>query len=248
MESSSELCDNYDHLDDHLDYILENVLSETVVQNASVSVDAFKLKEQFNTLLLNRCDCNNNMGEKEQCVKCCHGGNYVFDNDFKELVLNTVEDVGRDLIYECTGLCGCSPEKCFNRLVQRGPRKFLQIIDSLQYQSKGLKTNRNIPKGAFICEYAGELLTLQESKKILKENDEKHKMNYVLVLKESCKRSEGDIGNEVIFTIVDPSKKGNIGRYLNHSCSSNCKIISVRVDCPIPKIGKYMIESLLIKT
>lgn len=243
MESSRDLNDNYDHLDDQLDYILENVLSESVVQKASVSAEDFKLKELFNTQLLNRCDCSNETSREEQCVNCYHGGNYVFDSDFKELVLNKAIDTqhgGGDLIYECSQFCGCVSENCLNRLVQRGPRNYLKIIDSPQYRSKGLITYRGIPKGAFICEYAGELLTLQEAQNILKENDVQKKMNYVLILKESCLYNEKNTENDEIFTIVDPSKKGNIGRYLNHSCTPNCRIMIVRIDCPIPKIGKLM--------
>jgi histone-lysine N-methyltransferase SETMAR len=33
--------------------------------------------------------------------------------------------------------------------------------------------------------------------------------------------------------------KGNIGRYLNHSCDPNCEILSVRVDSIIPKIAIF---------
>jgi len=115
--------------------------------------------------------------------------------------------------------------------VQYGPRKNLEIFDSPVYGSKGLRTTINIPEGGYICEYAGELLTASEAKRRLKINEELGLMNYVLVLNEYTSETKQQV------TIVDPSRRGNIGRYLNHSCQPNCHIAAVRIDCPIPKIG-----------
>ncbi|XP_065355188.1 probable histone-lysine N-methyltransferase set-23 [Calliphora vicina] len=240
MDLSCEIVDDYDHLDNDIEYILENVLSEEVQKCRKDSDECTKLNEMFNTLLLNKCECSEGL----QCLKCFHGGNYIFDEDFQELVLNNSPNIPH-LIYECTHLCTCKPEKCQNRLVQCGPRKFLKIVDSAKYGSRGLITTRDIPKGAFICEYAGELLTMQEAKKVLRNNEIEHKMNYVLFLKESCIHSSANSNSEIL-TIVNPCKKGNIGRYLNHSCEPNCQIVSVRIDCPIPKIAIF--SSRYIKT
>lgn len=44
----------------------------------------------------------------------------------------------------------------------------------------------------------------------------------------------------LLQTFIDPSRKGNIGRYLNHSCEPNCHILSVRVDGPVPKLGNFL--------
>ncbi|XP_023295812.2 probable histone-lysine N-methyltransferase set-23 [Lucilia cuprina] len=236
MDLSCEIVDDYDHIDNDIEYILENVLSEEVQSNINRREEFIHLQQIFNTLLLNKCECCERV--QPQCSNCIHGSNYRHDETFQELVLCSSLNIP-DLIYECTHMCTCKPEKCKNRLVQFGPRKFLKIVDSAKYRSKGLITTRDIPKGAFICEYAGELLTIHEAKQVLRKNDIEQKMNYVLILKESCLPSYANNNDKEILTIVNPSKKGNIGRYLNHSCEPNCQIVSVRIDCPIPKIAIF---------
>lgn len=242
-----DISDDYEHLGDDLEYILENVLSEEIVYKTNDGDNDYqKLKDLFNTLLINKCQCD---GTAECSTNCSHGGNYTFDENTKELILNPQNKNG-DLIYECTTLCKCKTEICLNRLVQYGPRKHLKIVDSIKYHSKGMITTQRIPKGAFVCEYAGELVTRRQAKKILHANELKHRMNYVLCLREMGKTDNpmimGADDSKAILTIVDPSSKGNIGRYLNHSCQPNCQIFSVRIDCPIPKIGKYRREHFLV--
>lgn len=223
--------DDYEHINSEVEYILENVLSEDTLQSSSP--ESKQLVDLFNTLLLNKCsckECNNYL--------CTHGCSYEPDLESKELVIS--RDNFSDLLYECTSLCSCKTKTCCNRLVQYGPRKDLKIIFSKKYQSYGIITTRDIPRGAFICEYAGELLTREEAMKRIYENKKQGRMNYVLCLKESLNGPHLDVTNNGGFTIiVDPAKRGNIGRYLNHSCNPNCQIFSVRVDSPIPKIGKY---------
>ncbi|XP_061389860.1 histone-lysine N-methyltransferase SETMAR [Musca vetustissima] len=225
---SKYFVDDYEHVNTEVEYVLENVLSEETLLNPCP--ESTELAALFNTILLNKCPC-------EKCNKLCtHGGSYQLDAESNELVI--AEDNSSDLIYECSSLCSCKVERCHNRLVQYGPRKYLKIIFSKKFQSYGIITTRDIPMGAFICEYAGELLTKNEAVIRIRNNNRKRQMNYVLCLKEHLKCQHGTESNKGHITIVDPSKKGNIGRYLNHSCSPNCQIFSVRIDSPIPKIGK----------
>ncbi|KAL9872954.1 histone-lysine N-methyltransferase SETMAR-like [Glossina fuscipes fuscipes] len=139
----------------------------------------------------------------------------------------------------CSGLSclrdvDCDHGEIVNRLVRNGPRNNLKIIYSDRYQSKGLTTTETIPKGAFICEYAGELLTRQQAQKCMQENDTRQGMNYDLSLCESISNGGGTT-NKVLLTTVDQSRKGNIGRYLNHSCHPYCQIKTVHIECPLPK-------------
>lgn len=227
------LLDDYEHSDDNIEYIIENVLQTTSTDSASYRV----LREQFNSFIATNCQCNvPNLCWRSDCK---HGGNYViYDKAMTnepELILNNNRP-SRDVIYECSEFCGC-PQSCCNRLVQFGPRNHLRIEDySHLGKQLGLTTKVAIPKGAFICEYAGEILCKEEAIRRHYENDASHRMNYIICL------NERPIANEAgthIQTFIDPSKIGNIGRYLNHSCEPNCEIISVRVDSPIPKLCKY---------
>lgn len=145
-------------------------------------------------------------------------------------------------VVECNTLCTCSVLKCPNRLVQFGPRKNLEIFLCSSMKGYGLKTEEFIPKGAFICEYAGEVIGLDEAKRRFKEAEESGKMNYIFMLHELIDSSEN---SNVIQTIIDPSFIGNIGRYINHSCDPNSGIVPVRVDSPIPRLGIFAKHDIL---
>lgn len=227
-----EIEDNYDHLDsDNIEYLLENTL-----QDDDGTTEFLYLKNEYNSCYTQHCECDCNDCDCCDQNMCYHGGNYIHYacnfNDKKELVLNKNRTTN-DLIFECSNLCTCAStlDKCKNRLVQFGPRTNMQIVH-LTNKYLGLITTEFIPQGGFICEYVGELLTRTEALKRNRKNEEGHRMNYILCLNERSLTNETSIQ-----TFVDPSTKGNIGRYLNHSCEPNCEILSVRFDHPIPRIG-----------
>lgn len=234
-----ELHDEYEHHSNEIEYVVENVL-----QNSNTDSPSFDLlRDEFNSIYENRCNCSggtNEISTSEVCTECSHGGNYVSvqmeDDNRMELVLN-MNRRSQDLIYECCDLCAC-PSTCQNRLVQFGPRKHLQIVHFPRKQL-GLMTLKSITQGAFICEYAGELLTKNEALRRIRRIDDTNEMNYLICLNErSTDDSDGKGSSNKIVTYVDPSRIGNIGRYLNHSCDPNCEIISVRTNGSIPKIGE----------
>lgn len=223
--------DDYDHSSDDLEYILENILQE------NDGGEEFKeLKDQYNSKIMNKCIC-----EEANCSKnCSHGGNYkVIDN---ELVLNE-DRVCKDLIYECHDDCLCDNDNCLNRLVAFGPRDGLKIVE-FSGKGDGLITTEFINKGAFICEYAGEILTKDEAIRRNEVNVKCKKMNYIFCLNEISLLNDG-ADEHPVKTFIDPTYKGNIGRYLNHSCFANCDIISMRVDSIIPKIGIFANRPIL---
>lgn len=227
-----DLFDEYEHIDDSIEYVMENVLQTTNTEQESYR----ELHEKSNTFITLKCECKPKV---DLCTQpnCVHGGNYVVFKDQhskQELILDENRK-SRDLIYECSELCSC-PSYCQNRLVQFGPRKDLKI-ENYSHLGKqyGLSTLKTIPKGSFICEYGGEILCKEEATIRSRQNDEYQRMNYIICLNE---RPIGCENSEAIQTFIDPSRIGNIGRYLNHSCDANCEIISVRVDGLIPKLGK----------
>lgn len=226
-----EFCDNYKHYSSNIEYTLECVLCE----NEGEENEFLKLKENYNTLLLNAC---HNCDEKQNCSSCHHGSNYILDPFSNELLLNPNKK--EYIIYECTSLCSCSPAMCRNRLVQYGPRDKLQVQYSKNYGSLGLFTEEDIPANAFICEYAGELITQSIARDRIISNYKCNQMNYILCLQESpmeCFLSNYCTQRSKLMTFIDPTRRGNIGRYLNHSCDPNCSVYSVRIESPIPKIG-----------
>jgi len=226
MEGQNMLTDDYEHLSDDVEYILENILQED-----DGSEELNSLKELYNSCILNACECENS------CVKCPHGGNYIYKNG--KLTLND-DRLCLDLIYECSDSCRCT--NCHNKLVQFGPCPDLEIR-SFESKGLGLIAVKPISKGSFICEYAGEVLTSSEAIRRDHQNQLENKMNYIFCLNE-INSADG----AVTKTFIDPSRKGNIGRYINHSCDANCDIISTRVDCFIPKIAIFTNRDILAST
>lgn len=238
-----DLVDEYEHIDDNIEYVMENLLQNTNIESASYKA----LSYQFNTFIAQKCECEcGTESEQNLCIQtdCFHGGNYIVYEDkqskCRELILNEYRK-SQHVIYECSEFCIC-PQYCCNRLVQFGPRKYLKIEDYSHFGKQyGLITLKSIPKGAFVCEYAGEILCKDEALRRHQINDTNQRMNYIICLNERP-ISNGTNAREIIQTFIDPSRMGNIGRYLNHSCDPNCEIISVRVDGIIPKLCKILLS------
>jgi [histone H3]-lysine36 N-dimethyltransferase SETMAR len=219
--------DEYDHLDDAIEYILENQL-----QPDDGTASFVDLKEKFHSTFLAHCSCagDSNCSQSDDCQ---YGGNYAWHEN--ERILNTQRRC-KDLIYECFELCTCPPN-CHNRLVQFGPRRGLAVKDfSHLHKQLGLVCHDPVPAGGFICEYTGELLTKDEAMRRNAENEASGAMNYILCINE--RSLDGDSVDQLQF-FIDPSRRGNIGRYANHSCRPNCELISVRVGHFIPKLGIF---------
>jgi len=217
------LTDNYEHFDDEIEYVLENIL-----QDDDGTEEFQALKSAYNSNIMNICGC-------ESCLdECPHGGNYLFKEG--NLVLRDDRRC-KDLIYECSGLCGCAT--CSNKLVQFGPSSHMEI-KSFGSKGYGLVATKLLTKGTFICEYAGEILTKTEAIRRDHQNQLEQKMNYIF-----CLNEVGLADGKMTQTFIDPSRKGNIGRYINHSCDANCDIISTRVDCIIPKIAIFANRDIL---
>lgn len=241
-----ELDDDYEHVDDNIEYIIENVLMEKPSIAPSQSFE--NLSNLYNSFYDSNCNCVEATNDCSDCEFCNHGGCYsvhITDSNKNELVLNKERNV-KDLLYECNSQCSCPLKLCKNRLVQFGPRKNLKITNAANLsQQFALSTQEHIPVGGFICEYAGEVLTESEAFRRNIRNRDQQLKNYLICLNEySTIRAKDVDGNsatsssQCIQTFIDAGIKSNIGRYLNHSCDPNCEILSVRIDGPIPKMGE----------
>ena len=137
-------------------------------------------------------------------------------------------------ILECNRDCKCGLT-CCNRLVQNGIRCRLQVFHDSK-KGLSLQSLEDIPSGTFVCEYAGEVLTYEEAKKRTK-NLKSDESNYIIVLRESY-------GNGVHCIYVDPTYRGNIGRFINHSCDPNLVMLPVRVNNNIPKLALFAFRDI----
>lgn len=116
----------------------------------------------------------------------------------------------KPMVYECGPLCKCPPD-CYLRVTQRGIKIQLEIFKT-ESRGWGVRSLESIPSGSFICEYAGELLQENEADRLAGKDE------YLF-----------DIGTdngsssfyESSFFTIDAARKGNVGRFINHSCSPN---------------------------
>ena len=67
-------------------------------------------------------------------------------------------------IYECNQNCACSRVTCYNRVVQNGIQLRLQVFLT-ENRGWGLRCVDDIPKGTFVCTYAGQVLNEQTANK-----------------------------------------------------------------------------------
>uniref|UniRef100_A0A146L384 Histone-lysine N-methyltransferase SETMAR n=1 Tax=Lygus hesperus TaxID=30085 RepID=A0A146L384_LYGHE len=140
-----------------------------------------------------------------------------------KLVEDKLNDRGSS-VFECNETCRCD-ERCGNRESQRGPSRDLEIVLS-GAKGYGVFARRPIPRGSYVCEYAGEVSSTEI-------RDGTSDWRYVITLNETS--ADGSTTN----TFIDASKFGNVGRYLNHSCDPNCVLVPVRYDNVAPKVGIF---------
>lgn len=67
------------------------------------------------------------------------------------------------MIFECNDVCGCNKLLCKNRIVQNGSKVAFQIFECAErVKGFGVRGITEIPRGTFIAEYTGEILTENE--------------------------------------------------------------------------------------
>ncbi|XP_045510617.1 histone-lysine N-methyltransferase SETMAR [Colias croceus] len=223
------MIDNYSHVDPKIFYI-----SESIPGPREDSKEYSNLINNYNSQITQSCDCVKICPQECDCILLSkiHYSTIQTSKASKIYENNEIENLGNSYILECNDTCTCT-EECSNRTVQKGPIKNLKIkLCSSEAKGYGLFTKSYIPKGIFICEYAGEIITKSEADRRQSSNASGQKMNYIFCLNEV-------VENQKMQTFIDPSEFGNIGRYINHSCSPNSVVLPVRVNCPIPKLAIF---------
>lgn len=136
----------------------------------------------------------------------------------------------RKFIKECWWKCGCN-KQCGNRVVQRGITYQIQVFMTTEGKGWGLRTLEDIPKGAFVCEYVGEVLTNSELFDRVSRSPQGMKHSYPVLL-DADWGSKGVLKDEEAL-YLDATCYGNVARFINHRCyDSNLVSIPVEVETP----------------
>ncbi|KAI5197684.1 hypothetical protein E4T38_07872 [Aureobasidium subglaciale] len=117
--------------------------------------------------------------------------------------------INRATKMECPGDCGCG-DGCQN---QRFQRKVYADVSVIKTDKKGfgLRANRDLKPNDFIFEYIGEVISEPAFRRRMHQYDQEGIKHFYFM---SLAKSE----------FVDATKKGNLGRFCNHSCNPNCYV------------------------
>uniref|UniRef100_A0A1B0G7G7 Histone-lysine N-methyltransferase n=1 Tax=Glossina morsitans morsitans TaxID=37546 RepID=A0A1B0G7G7_GLOMM len=181
-----------------------------------------------------RIGCNCLDGCEPLANKCCASmADGYFAYDKKE----RLRIKPREAIYECNKSCQC-PIDCRNRVIQRGRRNALCIFKTSNGCGWGVRTDKAMCKGEYVCEYVGEIITVEEANERGKRYDAIGE-TYLFDL-------DYDTSSDIKYTI-DGAQYGNIGRFVNHSCDPNLRVYAFwidNLDIKMPRLAFFTLRSI----
>ncbi|XP_057217663.1 histone-lysine N-methyltransferase EHMT1-like isoform X1 [Triplophysa rosa] len=137
-----------------------------------------------------------------------------------------LKDFCRDdppFLFECNHACSCW-RTCRNRVIQNGLKVGLQVFRT-EKMGWGVRVLQDIPEGAFICEFAGEIISDGEANA---RDDDSYMFNL-----------ENKVGQ---VYCIDAQFYGNVGRFINHHCDPNLfpvRVFTKHQDLRFPRIALY---------
>ncbi|OAY83639.1 Histone-lysine N-methyltransferase SUVR4, partial [Ananas comosus] len=125
----------------------------------------------------------------------------------------------RKFIKECWSKCGCN-KQCGNR-----------VFLTSEGKGWGLRTCDQLPRGAFVCEYVGEVLTNMELYDRTMQITGNARHTYPVLL-DADWATEGVLKDEEALCL-DATFYGNVARFINHRCrDANLIEIPVEIETP----------------
>lgn len=178
------------------------------------------------------CECESNDGKCNIYSNCCPN---ALDAEFAYTSDAHIRIPQGRPIFECNKMCLCS-KNCRNRVVQRGRQHSLCIFKTPNERGWGVRTSVRLAKGAFVCEYVGEIISHEETEIRGKKYDAEGR-TYLFDLDFNSKNNP--------FTI-DAAKYGNVSRFINHSCDPNVGVWAVWTDCLDLNLHKLCLFTLRV--
>ena len=144
-------------------------------------------------------------------------------------VMGCLDDcLNRMLMIECGSKCTLG-DHCLNKRFQKCQSAKVEVFKTKK-KGWGLRAAADLPAGTFIMEYVGEVVRSKEFRsRVKKYTKQKVKHHYFMAL-----RSD---------EIIDATCKGNLTRFINHSCEPNCETQKWTVNGDL-RIGFFTIKNL----
>ncbi|KAK8247197.1 hypothetical protein HDK90DRAFT_35533 [Phyllosticta capitalensis] len=170
-----------------------------------------KTQESITTFgLLEECTYGNKyMGSTEHALECDCAEEWDSESKRNLACGEDSDCINRATKMECLGDCGCGPN-CQN---QRFLRKQYADVTVIKTEKKGygLRANVNLKPNDFVFEYIGEVINESQFRRRMGQYDQEGIKHFYFM---SLTKGE----------FVDATKKGNLGRFCNHSCNPNCYV------------------------
>ncbi|KAJ5414550.1 hypothetical protein N7509_001177 [Penicillium cosmopolitanum] len=140
------------------------------------------------------CDCSEERDAK-------HGQNQACGDDS--------DCINRATKIECVGDCGCGAD-CRNQRFQNKEYAQVSVIKT-EKKGFGLRAETKLEPHQLIFEYVGEVVGEAQFRRRMRQYDEEGIKHFYFM---SLNKGE----------FVDATKRGNLGRFCNHSCNPNCYV------------------------
>ena len=166
---------------------------------------------------------NSNLLDEEDFQCSCHPNKFT-QSEVDEILRSQYKDKTEDELFgcgkcinkiiftECDENCPCGVS-CRNRKFQNHEYAEVYPIKT-EDRGWGLCAGAFLPKDTFIMQYIGEIYSLDSEYGEKKMNEYKDK---------TCTYLMGLPNNNSKHEVIDPTKNGNMARFINHSCDPNCE-------------------------
>ncbi|KAI9187609.1 hypothetical protein H9P43_002000 [Blastocladiella emersonii ATCC 22665] len=188
----------------------------------------------------------NGPGKRPPIATCSHSDNepasYTADGLLQELVQTRVDapDAVKSFeVIECNKNCLCDM-RCPNRVSQRGVQ-FELIVRHVPGKGLGVFAGSDIPKGAFVAEYLGEVLN-EEQVEARCEVGMTYFFDMDFYTASLPDEEREEMAQSMPPLAIDARYCGSVARFFNHSCSPNLCVGVIRYDTLNPnfhRIGFY---------
>lgn len=137
--------------------------------------------------------------------------------------------LNRMLLYEChRDLCPAG-EHCENQRFTR--RQYAQVsVIRAPGRGWGLRADQALTAGDFVMEYVGELIDEEECERRLEHLHQERSSNFYFLTLDKDR-------------IIDAGPRGNLSRFMNHSCQPNCETQKWTVNGDT-RVGLFAIQDI----